>query len=109
MTGLAISEVRFIRAPAQCQGSGLLGWSTIVIDDAVAVVIGVRQTLDGRLTLSFPTRVDAGGRQHDQAWPINQDSRASIERKVFAELVRQGEIPSSPHFRTNGASKDGLP
>jgi hypothetical protein len=93
MTDLAISEVRFIEAPVQYHDGGLLGWATCVVDNGLGVALGVRRTVDGRLTLSFPARLDDQGRRHNSTWPIDQSTRDAFEARVFGELQAQGVLP----------------
>ena len=106
MTNIKVTNVRFILAPPQYAAKGLIGWATAEINRAIAIVTGVRRTRDGRLTLSFPARTDREGRQYDQAWPVDQHSRTSIERQVFAALAQQGKLPAKSEFRTNGTSRE---
>jgi hypothetical protein len=68
----------------------LLGWATCVVDNGLGVVLGVRRTADGRLTLSFPERTDGQGRRHNWTWPIDQATRDALEARVFGELRAQG-------------------
>jgi hypothetical protein len=90
MTNLTVSEVRFLKAPAQYRAGGLLGWTTCVVDNGLGVALGVRRTADGRLSLSFPGRLDRQGRVHNSTWPIDQATRDAFEARVFEELRAQG-------------------
>jgi len=93
MDDLRIANVRFVAAPREEVKRGLLGWVSLVLNDAVQLDgLTLRRTLEGRLTLSFPARRDAAGCQHAFVRPLDNASRCEIEAQVFRALGYQGVI-----------------
>jgi DNA-binding cell septation regulator SpoVG len=91
---LRISNVRFVAAPARLARSGLLGWTTVALNDGIDLgYIAVRRTLDGRVVLAFPERRDGSGFAHPIVRPLDQATRDAITEQVVAELRRQGVLP----------------
>lgn len=91
---LRISNVRFVAAPARLARSGLLGWATVALNDGLDLgYIAVRRTLDGRVVLAFPERLDRAGVAHPVVRPLDQAVRDAITEQVVAELKRQGVLP----------------
>lgn len=90
---LLVHDIRFTAATAAgLVQSGLLGWIAITIAGAIRIDgVAVRRTRDGRLTLSFPVRHDARGRQHAIVRPIDDAARRAIEAQVFAAMNLQQE------------------
>lgn len=77
------SDLTFTAAGPAERSTGLLGWlhcryGLLIIDG-----IGVRRTLDGRLTISFPERRDRAGRAHAVVRPIDARARAAIEGEIL--------------------------
>src|SRR5207247_3592651 len=109
---IRISEMRFIPAPHAYQSKGLLGWVSCVVDEAIGLALGVRRTLDGRTTLSFPAKRGNGGEMHSTAWPIDQAVREQFEEQVLGWLGRERKLPVGPtrsHLRTYAESKERHP
>ncbi len=89
---LRVSEIRFAAANPELQQTGLLGWVTCVLGGVLRVDgIMLRRTSAGRLTLSFPARKDRGGVLHPLLQPLDDASRAEIERQVFCQLGLEAE------------------
>ncbi len=86
-----VSDVRFTPAPSWWKDTGLRGWASCVINDALGVGgLGVRKTEGGRLTLSFPGHKDRNGEMHHHLWPKDDETRRVIEEQVLGELRRRG-------------------
>jgi hypothetical protein len=85
-----VSEVRFLPADDDLRATGLLGWVSILLDGRLRVQgIGVRRTQSGRPALSFPFRDDGYGKRWHYIFPIDEQTRSSIVRQVFAQLGDQ--------------------
>ena len=67
--------------------TGLLGFVSVYYGDVVLDGLTVRQTADGRLTLSFPERRDRRGGRHPYIRPIDDAARQRIERAIFASAT----------------------
>lgn len=90
-TGAAVSEpivsrVRFTAATGQALKDGLQGHCEFEVSLLRLEGVMVRRTRAGRLVLSFPTKRDVQGRQHNVVRPVDQAARDRIEREVFAAL-----------------------
>jgi hypothetical protein len=84
---LEITEVRFFEAGPGDLKSGILGWVGFVLWRCVrASGVCIRRTRSGRLTLSYPTRLDRKGRKRFLFRPITDEARREIEAQVFAAL-----------------------
>ena len=82
-----ISGVRFVPAPMDLQATGLVGWSSFLVNDALRLDgVGVRRAADGRHVLAYPVREDASGREHYAVRPIDSRTRRLIEARVLGEL-----------------------
>lgn len=83
----SIGGVSFVPAPERLEASGLVGWVSFLIDDALrADGVTVRRTKRGRYVLSYPLREDAAGKPHYALRPINTATRRLIEARVLGEL-----------------------
>ena len=92
MPSLTVSNVRFRSASPEQVGSGLIGFVTIVLADAIEIGgIALRRTLDGKQALSFPQRTDRHGQPHYVARPINERVHRDLERQVFDMLAIREE------------------
>ncbi len=81
---LRVSGVRFTPASDALRATGLEGWVSVLLNDAVrADGIGLRRSRDGVYGLSYPLAADG---VHYVMRPINSDARRSIERQVFEHL-----------------------
>lgn len=84
---VAISGIRFRTAPEHLRSTGLIGWVSLLIGDAVRVDgIALRKSATGRLVLAYPLRQDGVGREYYAAKPIDDRAREEIESQVFAAL-----------------------
>ena len=93
VTSLRITNVGLVCAsPAEVR-TGLLGYVTCVVDDALMLDgITLRRTQAGRLTLSYPARRDRTGNQHHVVRPINDEARRDLEDQVFRALGIAQEV-----------------
>jgi hypothetical protein len=79
---LSISQVTFRGASVADIETGLLGFTDFVVNDSIRVTgVAVRRTRAGRFVLSFPAP-----RKVPIFAPIDDESRETIERQVFAAL-----------------------
>ena len=84
---IELSEIRFTATRAEDEKTGLLGFVDCVLNGAIRLSgMTVRRTGDGRLTLSYPSRIDAKGRKRFLFHPIHDGARQEIERQVIAAL-----------------------
>lgn len=79
---LAISNVTFHGASAADVKTGLIGFVEFTLNDGIRVTgVAVRRSRGGRFVLSFPAP-----RKVPIFAPIDDESRETIERQVFAAL-----------------------
>lgn len=79
---LSISQVTFRGASAADVKTGLIGFADFVLNGAVRITgTTLRRTRAGRYALSFPAP-----RKVPIFAPIDDESRETIERQVFAAL-----------------------
>lgn len=91
-TGMSISQVQFKSASRADVQTGLLGWVKFLVDGRLAVDgVTLRRTRHGRLTLSFPDRVDRSGNHHWVIRPISDRARQEIEYQVLRALGFVGQ------------------
>lgn len=92
---LVISDVALVAASFSLRKRGLAGWLSLTINGALRVDgVCLRQTADGRATLSFPSRRDGAGRDHPILRPLDDEARRQIEAEVFRALgLVDGEVP----------------
>lgn len=84
---LRVSQVRFSPSTSVDREAGMLGWLSLVLNDAIKFDgISLRRTRDGRLTLSYPVRRDRLGNEHSIVMPLDDEVRVEIERQVFLAL-----------------------
>ncbi|MCK6447901.1 MAG: hypothetical protein L6Q99_16025 [Planctomycetes bacterium] len=89
----AVSDVAFVMASPKLHPTGLLGWARFTLDGRYCLDgIAVRKTLSGRLTLSFPERVDRHGRSYAVVRPLDDATRIAIETQVFDALACDGRL-----------------
>jgi DNA-binding cell septation regulator SpoVG len=82
-----ISEVRYSPASMADAQQGLIGFITVVVDEALRIDgLALRRTLAGDLRLSWPTRIDRAGEKHAVVRPISDDARRQVEQAVFDQL-----------------------
>ncbi len=89
MTGakLLVTGTKFTAASERDELTGLLGFVSVVVNGAIRLDgITVRRTLDGRLTLSFPSRRGRDGERHAYIRPVDDAVRMAIERQVLAAI-----------------------
>ena len=84
---LEITSVAFTTSTPSQARTGLLGWVTCVLNDALLLDgITLRRTAAGRLTLSYPARRDRAGNQNHVIRPLDDDARQHLEREIFKAL-----------------------
>ncbi len=82
-----ITNVAFVSAGPKNAAEGLLGWITCVVNDTLVLDgLTLRKTRDGRLTLSYPARRDAEGKQHFILRPIDDGARLDLENQILTAL-----------------------
>lgn len=87
MTDLKINEIRFTPASRELVRTGLLGWVRCVVGGNLELDgITVRRTAGGRITLSFPERVDDSGGRHPVVHPVSNAARRAVERQILGAL-----------------------
>ena len=95
MTTITVSSVKFSSARPHEVRSGLLGWVAVTLRGGYLLDgIAVRRTSDGRLTLSFPAKIDAQGIQRPYFRPLNDTARRDLERQVLAAIAQEYELTS---------------
>jgi DNA-binding cell septation regulator SpoVG len=91
---LPISSIRATPAPPAVARSGLLAWVSCIVGGELLIDgLALRRTVDGRLTLSFPSRRDRAGREHAYVRPLGDGVRQAIERQVLDALDLSGAVP----------------
>ena len=91
---IEVSDVRFRSASREQVNTGLLGFVTIILADAIEVGgIALRKTADGQRVLSFPCRTDRRAEPRYVVRPVSDAIRRHIEREVFAALGFGDEVP----------------
>jgi hypothetical protein len=82
-----VSDLHFQPGGWRDLASGLLGYLSFRVA-GVLVVDGatLRETADGRLTISWPERRDGAGRRHPIVRPADLAMRRAIEAEVIALL-----------------------
>src|SRR5215831_13097070 len=86
---LKVTVVAFSSATSDQVLGGLLGYLELVVNDALQISATLRRTLNGRITISFPTRRNLRGRQHPLVKPLNDTVRRAIEAQVLDALGRK--------------------
>ena len=77
---MKITDLRFLEG----DGKRVLARVTVVFDDMFAIHgLAVMPWRNGGFFLSFPRHEHRDGSSRDTAHPINAETRAYIERKVF--------------------------
>jgi len=79
----ALTDLRFFPAPRHLEGTGFLGHARGRLGP-VLIDLVIRRTATGRLTVVFPTRRDASGREHPIVRPVDRASREAIRQQVLA-------------------------
>ena len=85
-SALRVSDVKFTAGTPMQADDGLLGFVSCVYGALHLDGLSLRRTLDGRMALSFPARVDSAGRQHPYIRPLDDSARREIESEVFKHL-----------------------
>ena len=90
---IRIRVMNFTAAGVKEQRTGLLGWVSFSINEALTLEgVGLRRTCEGRFALSFPLRSDSAGNKHDLIRPSNSDARREIETQVFDALHPDADL-----------------
>jgi DNA-binding cell septation regulator SpoVG len=89
---LEISNISFRPAAIPLVAEGLLGWVAFTLDKALRIEgVALRRTIEGHLTLSFPSYRDRYGNERYCLRPLNDSARQAIEEQVFQALGLSGE------------------
>lgn len=91
-TSSLVTEIRFHRAAYGDRDRGLLGWVTLVLLGLRIDGVQIRRTKSGQVAVFWPERVDRCGDKHAVVWPLDDATRAGIERDVIDHLERRGQI-----------------
>jgi len=82
-----VSILSFASAGAADRARGLLGWLCLDLDGLLLLDgVTLRRTRAGRLTLSFPARLDRAGQRHPFIRPLSDAARRAVEQQVFVAL-----------------------
>jgi len=82
-----VTNVEFVPAPRTDVRRGMLGWVSFDINGTWHVDgLALRRTTRGKLSLSFPSRLDRRGVEHAFLRPTCDRARRVIERLVLEEL-----------------------
>ena len=88
-----VSDVRCVPSSAKDAASGLLGFVSFRIGNALSVDgVVVRRTLDNRITLSWPCRVDRAGRKHPILRPLDDAARQRLEQLILKAIAANPEV-----------------
>lgn len=89
MVGLQVTDVRFSAADAASCRTGLLGYVSCTVGDALRLDgITLRRTAGGELALSYPARTARDGRRHPYVRPLHEPARLAMEAAVLQALSR---------------------
>ena len=89
---LHLADIRCVHASAKDAATGLLAFVSFRIGNVLFVDgVVVRKTLDNRITLSWPCRVDRAGRKHPILRPLDDAARQQLETRILKAL---GENPT---------------
>ena len=95
MTSIVVDSVKFSSAPPQQVRSGLLGWAAVTLRGGYRLDgIAIRKTSRGRLTISFPSRVDAQGIERPYFRPLNDAARLDLEQQILTAIRQEHRLPS---------------
>ena len=85
--GPNISDVEYVPASQKDAREGLLGFISATLDGRLRLDgITLRLTLEGTITLSFPSRLDRYGIEHPYVQPLSDDARRELERLILGQL-----------------------
>ena len=68
---------------------GLLFWARGRLGRVLVDGLAVRATRQGRLVVTWPTRRDAGRREHRLVWPVDRATRDAVRAQLLAEVRRR--------------------
>ena len=84
---IRIDDVRFTSSSCEAKASGLLGYVECTANDTLRLDgITLRRTVDGRVVLSFPARLDGVGRKRPYIRPLDDRARRDVEAQVLRAL-----------------------
>ncbi len=100
-----VIDVRFTAAGTTDGATGLLGFVSLTLADAVTIDgIKLRRTLRGELTLAFPKHTDSWGIVHAVVRPVDDAARRAITVAVLAALgMDAGAAETSPNRQGESA------
>ncbi len=82
----------WVKASADDERTGLLGFISVFAGDLVIDGIVLRRTAAGRFALSFPSRTAKNGERHAIIRPVDDDARQAIERELLRQLAEHTEV-----------------
>jgi hypothetical protein len=92
---LRVSNIRFVAAPPDVAATGLKGWVSCLVADAIHLDgITLRRSAAGKLVLSYPRRRDGSGRRRYYIRPRDDNARRHIEACVFRALAMGDGSPA---------------
>jgi hypothetical protein len=87
MSEINIHSITFRAARPEQVRTGLLGWASFVLNEAVLIEgVALRQAMEGRYYLAFPVRRELRGRRLFYVRPLDDHARRDIEHQVLAAL-----------------------
>lgn len=92
MTRLTATDIRFMPARPEVRATGMRGWVNFTVGLWTFDSVSVRRTSTGRYALSWPSRVDSNGVEHNFVRPISNAVRAEVESSVLGDLRKRGFI-----------------
>lgn len=87
-----VAHVRFTRASAELERTGLMGWVRCHLNGIEVDGIAIRRTAEGRIVPFLPERQDKSGKLHRVVWIPDADERDSVSRSILAVLRARREI-----------------
>lgn len=84
---VSFSRVKLTFSSLSDKKGGLLGFLSVVLNDSLVLDgLALRKTRYGKLTISYPTRVDNHGVKHFLIKPINDEVRRELELQILSNF-----------------------
>lgn len=90
-----VPEIRirsWMRGTLADRRAGLLGYVDIVVSGLRIDGVTMRVTADGRLSLSFPSRINKRGERQAIVRPLDDRARRAIEAAVLSQLAQLDDL-----------------
>ena len=85
-----ITDVHLAIPPEDSADRGLIGFVSFTLNGGLHIEsLTMRQTSDGRLTLSYPSRKDQQDQRHFIVRPLNDEVRRDIERQIMDAICKE--------------------